>query len=236
MLLLSGAIGGCVETTEQKNERAAVQDDRLLASRSAVVVTRSDPNVTVLGVSMLRGAAGAAVAVSVRNDSRNPVSDLPINVGVKTAAGKVVYLNREAELPYFQTHIGGLGAESQATWVFSTAHRAPGGRAFARVGAGTVPLAAGVRGVPAIASSVTSKRRRGDGATLLDLQLVNRSSVGQTGLELYAYALSGDRLTAAGAASVGSLGSQAKRPAQVLLLGEPGASAVRLDIPPTNLQ
>src|SRR5580704_14774199 len=113
MLLLSGAIGGCVETTEQKNERAAVQDDRLLASRSAVVVTRSDPNITVLGVSMLRGAAGAAVAVSVRNDSRNPVSDLPINVGVKTAAGKVAYLNREAELPYFQTHIGGLGAESQ---------------------------------------------------------------------------------------------------------------------------
>jgi hypothetical protein len=236
LLLLSGALGGCVETTEQKNARAALQDDRLLASRSAVVVTRSDPSVTVLGVSMLRGVAGTAVAVSLRNDSPKPVSDLPINVGVKTAAGKEIYLNREAELPYFQTHIGGLGADSQATWVFSTTRHAAGGRAFARVGAGAVAVAAGVKGVPAIAASVTSTRARGRGGTLLDVALVNRSGVGQAGLELYAYAVSGDRLTAAGATTVSSLGAESKRVAQVPLLGQPGGSAVRVDVPPTNLR
>src|SRR5436305_747660 len=106
MLLLAGALSGCVETTQQKNARAQQRDDRILATRNAVEVSRSDPDIAVLNVMMLRRRAGTAIAVTLRNDGGKPVSDLAINVGVRTAAGATRYLNRQAELPYFQTHVG----------------------------------------------------------------------------------------------------------------------------------
>src|SRR5262249_9603147 len=151
MLLLVGALGGCVETTQQKNARAQLQADRLLASRSPVHVTRPDPNVAVLKVRMLRNPAGTAIAVTLRNDGPKPVSDLPISVGVKTAAGRSFYLNRQPELAYFQPHVGAVGGKAQATWAFTSRSRAPSGRAFARVGSPAIPVNDEGTRLPAIA-------------------------------------------------------------------------------------
>ena len=53
---------------------------------------------------------------------------------------------------------------------------------------------------------------------------------------MYAYALSGDRLVAAGTAPLDSLGSGATQAVQVPLVGQPGSSAVHLETPPTNLR
>src|SRR6516162_5638342 len=114
MLLLVGTLGGCVETTQQKNARAQLQDDRLLASRSGVQVTRRDPNVAVMNVRTLRSPAGGAIAVTLRNDGERPVSDLPVSVGVSTPAGRTTYLNRQPELPYFQTHVAGIAGKARA--------------------------------------------------------------------------------------------------------------------------
>ena len=53
---------------------------------------------------------------------------------------------------------------------------------------------------------------------------------------MYAYALAGDRLVAAGTAPLDSLDSGATQAVQVPLVGKPGSSAVHLEIPPTNLR
>jgi hypothetical protein len=171
----------------------------------------------------------------MRNEGSKPVSDLPLNVGVKTR-GATSYLNRAPELPYFQTHIAGIAAGAQATWAFASARAAPAGRALARVGPSAIALDGGAAHLPAIASSVTSVRSRGRGLALLTATIANRSDVGQAGLEAYAYALSGERLVAAGAASIDSLGPGAKRRVQIPLVGDPGASSVHLETPPTNLR
>jgi hypothetical protein len=236
MLLLVGVLSGCVETTQQKNARVALRDERLLASRSAVRVTRSDPNVTVLAVRMLRRPAGTAIAVTLRNDSSRPVSDLPISVGVTTPAGRTSYLDQQPELPYFQTHIAGVGAGALATWAFSSTRPAPSGRAFARVGASAVASDKAATSLPAIVSSVTSVRPSRSDHAIVTAVVTNRSRVSQDGLEVYAYALSGDRLIAAGAAPLDSLDGEAKKSLQIPLLGDPGAGAVHLVIPPTNFQ
>ena len=161
MLALVGTLGGCVETTQQKNARAQLQDDRLLASRSSVHVTRPDPNVAVLNVRALRSPAGGAIAVTLRNDGGRPVSDLPLSVGVRTPAGHTTYLNGQPELPYFQTHIAGIGGKAEATWVFSSASPIPAGRVFVRVGAPAIPVDKAVAKLPAITSSLTSVRSTG---------------------------------------------------------------------------
>jgi hypothetical protein len=236
MLLLVGSLGGCVETTQQKNARAQLQDDRLLASRSSVHVTRPDPNVAVINVRTLRSPAGGAVAVTLRNDDSRPVSDLPLSVGVHTRAGSTAYLNAAPELPYFQTHIAGIGGRAEATWVFSSTSPIPSGRVFVRVGAPAIPVAKAITQLPAIASSVTSVRSRGRDRATVSGRITNRSEAPQDGLEVYAYALSGDRLVAAGTALLDSLGSGATQVAKVPLVGNPGSSAVHLETPPTNLR
>jgi hypothetical protein len=236
MLLLVGALGGCVETTQQKNARAQLQDDRLLASRSSVHVTRPDPNVAVLNVRALRSRAGGAIAVTLRNDGGRPVSDLPLSVGVRTPAGHTTYLNGQPELPYFQTHIAGIGGEAQATWVFTSSRPIPNGRVFARAGAPAIPVDKAVSKLPAITSSLTSVRSRGRDRLTLGALIENRSEAPQDGLEVYAYALSGDGLVAAGTAPLNSLGSGATQAVQVRLVGKPGSSAVHLETPPTNLR
>jgi hypothetical protein len=235
MLLLAGALVGCVETTQQKNARVQLQDDRLLASRSPVRVMRTDPGVTVLAVRILRTPAGTAIAATLRNDSARPVSDLPVSVGVQTSSGRLTYLNRQPELPYFETHVAGVAGKGQTTWVFTTARRAPAGRGFARVGVGALAVDRRVTQLPAIASSVTSVGRAGQRGTAAG-QITNRSGVSQTGLQVYAYALSGPRLVAAGTASVGALDSGAQTAVRIPLLGDPGASALQLQTPPTNLR
>jgi len=236
MLPLVGILGGCVETTQQKNARAQLHADRLLASRSPVRVTRADPNVAVLKVSTLRSPAGTAIAVTLRNDGARPVSDLPVSVGVKTSSGRTTYLNRHPELPYLQTHVAGIGPHSRVTWVFSATRAIPNGQAVARVGVSAIALERAATQLPTIASSVTSVRSRGRGRSILAVQVTNRSEVPQDDLEVYAYALSGDRLVAGGTALLGSLGAGAREAVQIPLVGKPAASTVRLETPPTNLR
>lgn len=236
MLLLAASLAGCVETTQQKNARVQLQDDRLLASRSPVRVTQPAPNVTVLNVRMLRSPAGAAIAVTLRNDSSSPVSDLPVSVGVRTAAGRVAYLNRQPGLPYFQTHMAGVAARTQTTWVFTTARQAPSGNAFARVGVAAVAIDKGVTSLPVIASSVTSAHANGRRGAVVSAIVTNRSDVAQGGLEVYAYALSGERLVAAGTAGVASLEPGAKTALRIPVLGSAQSRFVHLEIPPTNLR
>lgn len=236
LLLLVGVLSGCVETTEQKNARVQLRDERLLASRSAVRVTQPSPSVAVLKVRMLRGPAGTAIVVTLRNDSSTPVSDLPISVGVSTPAGRTSYLDQQPELPYFQTHIAGVGARAQATWVFTSVRPVANGRPFARVGASAIAIDRAVTSLPAIVPSVTSVRSSGGDRATAEALVRNRSGVSQDGLEVYAYALSGDRLIAAGAAPLESLEAEAKKSVQIPLIGDPGSAAVHLVIPPTNLR
>lgn len=236
MLLAVGVLGGCVETTQQKNDRAQLRSERLLAGRSAVHVTRRDPHIAVLNVRMLRRSTGTAVAVTLRNDAASPVSDLPVSVGVRTPAGRTTYLNCQPELPYFQDHVPAIAAGSQVTWVYTSARPTPSGRPFAHVGPSAIAARSPAGHLPAIASSVISVRPQTRGHTIASVVVANRSDLTQDELEVYAYALSGGRLVAAGAASLGSLSSGTKRTTQIPLLGEPGPAVVKLDVPPTNLR
>jgi hypothetical protein len=87
-----------------------------------------------------------------------------------------------------------------------------------------------------IASSATSVRTRARDRATVSGQITNRSEAPQDGLEVYAYALSGDRIVAAGATLLESLGAGATQAVQVPLVGSPGLSAVHLETPPTNLR
>lgn len=117
-LVLSGLllVGGC-DSTYQENTRAKLAAERRLVTTTPTFVTQRTPLVRVERVTLLRGGGPDAVVVEVRNASDQTVTDLPVSVGV-IRGSKRVWLNRQAELPYFQTHLTSVPAKGRSTWVF----------------------------------------------------------------------------------------------------------------------
>jgi len=231
-LLIITSLSGCVETTQQKSARLGLIDDRLLASQQSVRVTRADPQVSVLGVASVTRGSASAVAVTLRNDAARPLSDLAISVGVTSGGGRRIYLNAAAGLPYFQTHVGAIAPGGAVTWVFTRSGRlAAGARPFALVGAPTVTDQAGAASVPSV--TVSAGRSRGG---ILPVTVTNHSGVPQVGLALYASATSGQRLLAAGQASLAQLDPGDHATVPVAVVGATGPAPVSIDAPPTNLR
>ena len=236
-LLLIGSLTGCAETTQQKSARAKVAADRALAGQQAVQVTHPNPAASVLDVGLVGAGGRSAVAVTVRNDTARPLSDLPVSVGVRTRAGRMIYLNREPGLPYFQTHIGAIAAHGSATWVFTATRDFARGAStpFAAVGFPTVTDQTGVRTLPTITPSLAAKDSPPTGGRI-SVTVADDSSVPQSGLAVYAVARSGGRLLAAGQTTVSQIDSQTRRTITIMLVGNPGAAAIGLSAPPTNLR
>ncbi len=234
-LLLMTTLTGCVETTQQKSARAKLTADRLLASQEPIEVTRRNPGVSVLDVGRVTSGATNAIAVTLRNDGTQPVTDLPISVGVTTSGGRTVYLNGQAGLPYFQTHIGAIAGGASAMWVFTTRGTPPTGTPFAAVGFATVTDNEGIKSLPVISASVTASGSARAPRRVV-VTIANRSGVAQSGLAVYASATSGRRLLAAGQGSLAQLSSSGTSTITIKLVGNPGAVPVQADAPPTNLR
>jgi len=219
---------GCVETTQTKSARIEVQDNRLLASEEPVRVARADGEVSVLGVALVHGAGGrVAVAVRLRNDAARSLTDLPISVGVRAPDGRITLLNAQANLPYFQTHIGAVAPGSQTTWVFTGRSGAPAGTPVALVGAPTFTVAAAPATLPQITTAPATPGR---------VTITNRSGIPQYALTVYASAEAAGRVLAAGQAAVAELAPGARATVAVPLVGDAGTSSLQLDAPPTLLR
>ena len=81
----------------------------------------------------------AAIAVSLHNSSPDPLDDLPVLVGVRTAGGTVL-VNHGGGFRYFETHTPGLAPKGDTTWVFTApAKKVPAGEPVVRVGRADEP-------------------------------------------------------------------------------------------------
>ncbi len=231
-LILIGTLTGCVETTQQKSARAKVTADRLLASQNSVRVTRANPDVSVLGVGRVTSGGAQAIAVTLRNNAAQPISDLPISVGVLARGPHRVYVNSAPNLPYFQTHVGAIAPGAATTWVFTArARSASGGPPFAIVGFPTVADEAGIDNLPVITTWATPPRRG-----LTQVTITNHSGVPQAGLAVYAAAFAGRQLVAAGQTALSALDSSATTTITINLVGNAAMVPLRLDAPPTDLR
>ena len=233
-LPLGVLLSGCV-TTQQVAARARLVDDRIRASQSPLRLTHQNPDVRVTRVSLLPGLTGTALAVALRNTSTRSLTDLPIVVGLTTAAGRKLYLNRSANVDYLDNHVVVLPARGLVTWVYTSGRRLPSAaRPFAEVGvtqlpepvAGTLPRVA-VNRVPSGSSSL---------ARTLSVSVSNLSGIPQYSVPVYAVAVRSGRWLAAGRAIVAHLGTHGRATVRLTLLGSPGAASVRLSVLPTIFQ
>ena len=227
-------LSGCV-TTQQVAARARLVDARIRASQEPLRLTQRNPDVSVTRLSLVRGPAGTAVAVALRDTSARSLTDLPIAVGVMTLAGRKHYLNRAANLDYFDSHVAALAPRRVVMWVFTSARRlAVTGRLFAEVGVSQ--LAAPPAGaLPQI--EVTRERTASrSGERTLRLSVANRSGIPQYGLQVDAVALRRGADVAAGRATVPHLGTHGTATLRLTLLGSLRGATVSLSALPTIFQ
>jgi hypothetical protein len=214
------AVTGCT-TTQQVNRRYTLRATRTLASRHPLVVTRANPDVDVKGVWLLRGHHhGTAVVVALANRSGRTLTDLPISVGAGAGARRH-YLNRRANLDYFQTHVASIAPRAGVRWVFTTARRVPASaRPFAVVGAPrTPPVSTAGSSLPDIRAAAAAPPAAGAAARSVRVRLDSRSPVPQYGLPVYVLAHRGARLVGAGRLTLAHLGTAGRATVAVPLVG-----------------
>jgi hypothetical protein len=227
---LAATVSGCV-TTQERNSWTLLTNARTLASQKAVHVTRINHGVRVQTVTLVRGGSGAAIVVRLRNLTERPLTDLPISVGIDGAKTTRTYLNRKANLDYYDTHVPAIGAGASAIWVLPLAadQTKLSGRPFADVGFARQPPSTLVQRLPRIA---VQQEGASHGAQLR-LELSNRSGLPQLGVQVYAVSAHASRYVAAGRASIGDLGGGATSTVGITLRGSPEHGSVELSAPPT---
>lgn len=224
------ALCGCV-STQTKNARTLLVNARTLDSESPVRVSAANPSVTVSGIQLVRAGGGLAVAVTVENTLHHPVSDLPISVGLRSH-GRTTYLNGAANLPYFATHVAGIGASARALWVYTTSHvptALAGASAFAVVGDAVKPASTRAASLPRLAVSAAGGAPR----SALRVSVDNASGVPQYGLPVYAIATRNGRAVGAASGSIGQLDGGSSAALRLRLFGTTTGATVQLSAPPT---
>jgi hypothetical protein len=226
VIAAAGLLAGCV-STQTTAARLRINNSRILASQvvTRVRATEVGGSTTVTAIRTLD--RGKAFVVTIVNDGRQPVSNLPISVGYR-AHGKTVYLNARVGLPYFADHTAEIPSRSTLRWVYPTGVRLPSGaRPFAYVGSQASPAVA----VDATAGvSARAVRRKGSQWVV---QLTNLTGIPQYQLPVYLYVRKGGRIIGAGEATIADLNGGATATALVTVIGTASAGNVAVAAPAT---
>jgi hypothetical protein len=245
MLGTVGVLTGC-STTQQEAARLQLNSARIRASEAQVRVTVPGQTVRVARVELVAGRGQTAFVVRVRNADQRPVSDLPISVGVRVGAKRLIYVNARSqdEFSYFDAHLPVIPAGGTLTWVYTTHRHLPAhARPFAIVGATPSPPARSAVMLPVIRASAllpgglaAAGSDRGAGASPLAIALHNLSGVPQYQLQVYAFAQRAGHYVAAGNLTVPHLGSQTSLTLKLGLLGSLDHARLQIEALPTIFQ
>lgn len=231
-LALGVGLGGCV-STQRENARAELVANRTLAGRAPLRLHRPSRTVRVVRVALVRGARESAFVVWLRNRGAQPATDVPLAVGVRGADGRRIAVNERGALDWFRTHVPSIGAGATTTWVLVAHRPLPAGAPYAVAGAAGGAVVSHASGaLPALAARVVPAHRAAarDGVLVL---LVNRSAIPQYDVQVYAVARDGERVLAAGAASLRHLGTHERARVRIALAGAAGRHTVRVAALPT---
>jgi hypothetical protein len=232
-VLASLVLTAC-ESTQDKAKEVQAQNAKLLASQEGISVKKPFKDVKVLGTTLLHDQYGDAIVVEVRNESKQTLVNLPILLDLRDAKGKSVYRNDLPRLDPALTHVPLLSPGESFYWVND--QLTPSGTpksAKVKIGPpeGTAPKKLPVLevGAPKVQSSPQGVLARG--------QITNKSQIDQTKLVVYAVALSGGEVVAAGRGQFKNLKAGANPgDYNIFFIGDPRGAEVTVTAPPSVLQ
>jgi hypothetical protein len=221
------------ESTERESAAIAREGHHLLAAQAGLRLGGSNTGARVSGVTVLSGGGRTAVAVRLTVTGAGTQTDVPLLLNVAGAGGKVLYSNSTGGLEPALQRVPLLRPGQGVWWVDDQVltTQTPTG-ASARLGRGGSPRSGGA--IPDVAAEGAHLEQR-SGLPVVSGTLVNRSPVSQSKVPVYAVALRGQRVTAAGRAVVETLPAHSSAPFEIFLVGNPTGASLQLTATPTSL-
>lgn len=225
------ALSGCESNVERSAQLERVRLKHNAALKASVLsISKPNLQVVVQASTILVGKEGDAVAVSLRNRSAKAMADLPIEIAVKDAAGRVLYRNNVPGVAGSLVTVPLLRPSASTTWIddqVSTTGKPA-----------SVSVLVGQGG--ALASSVPQISIKGqhptEGGEGVAGTVLNHSRIAQRELVVDAVASSAGKIVAAGRAVLPEVSASSSSAFQLYLIGDPKGASLRLSAPATSMR
>lgn len=220
------------ETTREKSARLEAQGQKL-AVEGKIELKQTNRDLQVTDDFLLTDQYGSAVVLRVKNKAAKGQVDVPIQVDVKDAKGKSVYKNDTEGLEDGLIHLQIIGPKEETWWVNDQV-LATGKPASFNYEVG-VPDGQYPAKVPEI--QVSKPKLEVDPTSGLKVAgtVVNKSSIEQVDLLLYAVATKGGKVVAAGRGLIPKLKTDGKGEAyNIFFIGDPKGAEIEVFATPTT--
>ena len=225
------SLAGC-ETTAEKSAKLEKAAKRIApAQQQGLSIAHVSKTVKVQSATLVHGAEGTAVVLTLHNSSAKAIREVPISISLKDAHGTTVYTNATPGLAKTLTSLALLPARGDGVWIDDQIPGTSAKRLTTKVGEG--PTVSGA--APRLTISETQITKDPSGAATVEGTIKNSSSTAQSELIVYALARDGGRVVAAGRAVLASLAPGASAPFQAFFVGSPAGARLELSAPPTAI-
>jgi hypothetical protein len=233
MLAASSLLTACESTQDKAKKVQAEAVAQLAAAAQPLTIPKQNKDVKVVSSTLLHDQYGDAIAVELRNTSKQAQVNFPIIVDVLGSNRKTVYENNLAGLEPNLNHVPLIEPGQTITWINDQLNiDAPAKSATVKVGESTGKAPAKV---PQIDLGKTVVENDPDGIVAKGT-VTNKSQIDQTSLVIFAVARSGGKIVAAGRAVVKKLKVGKPFHYQLFFIGDPKGAQLEVAAPPTTLQ
>ena len=228
VLALASALTAC-ESNIDRSARIAGHGRHLIADKGTLKLGASNRDVHIQRAVIVHGDGAAAAAVEVHNAGRRAQVNVPILIDVRDGKGTSVYRNDAVGLQPALQRLAVVRSGRTAWWVNDQLLGAETARSVnARVGSARAvarPPHIGARGLR-IDSDANGPYLTG--------AIVSRLERPQHNLPVFAVALRGGRVVAAGRALVPKIAAHARKPVhfRLLFVGNPRGARIQVTIAP----
>ena len=227
-VVLAGA--GCSTTQEKSRELASHATEAV--AQKGLHITKRNRDVRVLATSVVHDRYGTAAVVELRSTAATAQVGIPLAITVRDAAGERAFANDAPGLDPALTHVALLAPHERIYWVHDQVGSDEPHDVVAKAGP---PTAKAPASLPRLEVSGLEQDRDPDGVITRGV-VKNASSIDQRNVTLYAVALKGGKVVAAGRAGVERIKPGATARFKVFWIGEPGGARVHIYAPPTVLE
>jgi hypothetical protein len=230
--VLTVTLSAC-ESTEDESAKIGRAAGKLEAGPVALKLGAANRSVRVSDATLLSSSGRMAVAVKLSSSSSRPQLNVPLLVSVTGAGGKLLYSNESGGLEASLQRIALLRPHESEWWVDDQVLSSQSTTGVkVRVGTGKSPRSRAP--LPRLQTR-GARLVRQSGSSVLSGELVNRSDRAQDKVPVFAVAVKGGKVLAAGRAVVGTLPGHAgaSAPFQIFLIGNPAGAKIELTTVPT---
>jgi hypothetical protein len=224
------AAAGC-STTQEKSRELASHATAAVAQKG-LKVTKRNRRVEVLGTAVVHDRYGTAVVVELRSTASEAQAGIPLAITVRDSAGKREFANDAPGLEPALTHVALLAPHERIYWVHDQVRADRAHDVEAKAGPPTEAVPAKL---PHLEVSDLEQDEDPDGVITRGV-VKNASRIDQRKVTLFAVALKGGKVVAAGRAGVERIKPGASAHFKVFWIGEPARARVHVYAPPTVLK